>query len=300
MAKIILEEKGCFWWHTDEIQPGKRLPNNYSDGLTIIDEEGNINLELEDNSLDRINRGQSTHTFRAGELTNKYLINKYIQGYLKSKNWYILLTDIYAHGDRGFRATNCLTQKLAFSFPGKVPLYKKIKLNITGLEQWMGLEAIFIKQDDSNFEAKYSKPDKQIFDIRQGQLYIEYGYNASWEGVLGGGCNKLSLSESVSLVFQPNEKMSVQTIKQVSRSFEDLFLLLTDTVCSFDWPTVCTDNIEAFHECYYRISKREDFNFDFFRSPLMFQEIKINFGEIFSLWISKTKMLYHFWFMLSC
>jgi hypothetical protein len=286
----LVAESGYFWWHTEEVPDGRKLPECHSFGTISISEEGLASLELTDNQLERRNRGSDQHTFAAGDSGNKHLIGKSIQGYLRDSDQYVLIHDLYSQGDQSFIANSSILKPKARFQAGVVPQYIKMRIRLAGLDQWLGLGSIQADVSDTRANFKYKKPENKVFALEQGTIAFEYGFSGSWKRVRFDRYHKVVFAETVDLVFEPPIEMSLNDIRDRHRVFECLFALFTSPTLLLEWPYVAAKDDDEFSRFYFNTSKRPELEIKMRECVVLFDDLKGRVGEISSTWLSKWEL----------
>ncbi len=288
MKKVILEEHGYFWWHDVPIPEGHFGPESSITGVLKIDEEGRVELEL---------HGTLPNELGAFSILARKPIDrsKAIQGILKGSGKRVLLSGLYPnHGQfrsngisyEGFVATNCLIGDSPFPC-GKEVAIRRLEIDLTGYEEWLGMGSITVNRTRSTIRATYKEPKDITYRLDTGRITIKYGCHGPYFG--SHRKRDLSLSQNASLVYSPGKAVTLSEVKTQFGLFADLFILLTGSEYCIDWPLIAGGkDTYKFYFLKPRTSAKAP---DWRECCTMFLELRNNFGELFSAWRRKRERI---------
>jgi ApeA N-terminal domain 1 len=173
----VLEARGFFWWHGEEIPASLLAPESHVPGVLRIDDVGRIELEL-DGQL------RSDHGPMARVLGDQHeLKDKQIAGLLKETSQYLLLYDLARHGGRvsfggvsydGYAAMDCLVGDSNLIEASGSPLFQELLVDLVGLEEWFSLGTIQANTTEGETSAVYKKQKDITYKVEGGKVSIEF------------------------------------------------------------------------------------------------------------------------------
>ena len=235
----ILEERGLFWWHGEPVPDTQFAADASVLGLLSIGDDGVATLAL-DGCLPS-DKGPMAVLSRGP----RELKGKLIEGILSTSGKHVLLVDLARHGGHfstnnlskeGYRAIHCLVNYFKFPPINNNVLFSTLEIDLTGYEAWLRLGSINSVRTESTISVEYRKSDPVNFEIDEGRLSIEYDILGPMMGSYRN--DSLSLKEKASLVYNPKTPMTLDGMRRQFRSFEDLFIVLTNSDYCFLWPTI--------------------------------------------------------------
>lgn len=176
------------------------------------------------------------------------LKGKAIEGKFIESGKHVLLLDLVRHGVRfrtnnlsqdGYRATHCLVSAEIFAAMSEDTLFNSLKIDLAGYEGWLRLGSINWVRTESTISVEYNKGNSVSFEIDEGVLSIVYEILGPMLG--SHRDDHLSLNEKAFLVFRPKAPTPLGGMRRQFRTFEDLFIILTNSDYCFSWPTVEMD-----------------------------------------------------------
>lgn len=292
MKTVILEERGYFWWHDEPVPDGHWAPESSVSGVLRIDEEGRIELEL-DNVL------STGDGIFAAVLNNgtPFPANKEIQGAFKGSGNFALLGGLFRNGGRfssngisfeQFLVTNCLVSSTPFARKQGPFRFRGLQVDLKGFEGWLRLGAIESSRTKSSLNVKYKNPKPVSYAIDDGAISIRYDLSGPWLGKQT--MHDLVLAESASISYSFKESILLDDIKAQYGLMEDLFILLTDSDYCFDWPLLTDDTDGKNYRLYFLRNRSSAIAPDWHECPTNFVQLREHFGKIFSTWKRKREM----------
>ena len=282
----VLEERGYFWWDDEPIPDGQIAPSSAVTGLLKISDEGSIDLELDGTMPSEQSQLQ---TF----FERRIPASRRIRGLLKGSNSYALLCDLTKSGGQlksngvsyeHFHATKCLVGDSSATTGSQVSNFNKLEIELKGFEEWLWLRSIAAKRTETEFSANYQKPDDFTFSVEGGTLSIHYALYSPWGT---HSTDTLNLREAVSLIYTAHECLQFDVLIDLYSHISDLFILLTGSNYSLDWPTLSPKGGEGTCKFYFQRSGGD------LKPPTVldwwipFPQIKSSFGALFSNWRTK-------------
>lgn len=246
----ILEERGLFWWSDEALAEHELAPSSNVGGLLKIRANGSITLEL-----DRYLPGK--HGPMSAIVDRGAIHERSIQGLLKGSGKRVLLLGLIKNGGRfssnsisyeGFIATHCL---LADGKPIRKDAlrFNQIDVPLEGFEEWLRLNAIKISHNKRSVTAKYRRQKDSVYSVEGGKLAIKFDImNTSPDGMFSG---EMTLRESATLTLQFKNPSDIEAIQKQCQLVEDLFIILTGSDRTLDWPWVAIDK-ETRYRLYYQ------------------------------------------------
>ncbi len=284
----ILQERGLFWWADQSVLSTQFAPDTSAVGELKIEAGGRITLDL-DGVISDLRKSLPALVFSIDEPDLK---NRRIQGLLKNSNMRVLLCDLFRRGGRfatsnvsteGFLARHCLVGDK--DFPKRL-LYSYVDVDLKGFEEWLRVGSIRTKRSKVALEAKYRRPKDIDYFLPNGKMSVVYDLFFPWLGETH--LEKLDLRESVLLRFKPRLHMSLEDVTTYHSLLQDLFILMTDSNYTLDWPRVGLGRKTCFTLYYARMIGDDDAP-RYFDCAINFIQARENFGELFSNWWTKRE-----------
>jgi ApeA N-terminal domain 1 len=285
----ILEERGLFWW-ADEAVPEKQFrPDSRVAGLLVIDDDGRPRLEL-DGCLPS-KHGPVTLMMRRGQL-----INRDVQGLLKTLNKPVLLTGLIGNGGQvstnamsyeRYLAGQCLVAD-GFATPPATRAFKEIIVPLAGFEEWLRLAEIKVTSSKRMVSVKYKRPRAAVYPTGDGKLSIHFNSAMDSSGAVFGMA--LSLKETASAVLRFRKPLALDDLIAQYQLLEDLLLVLTGSDHTLDWPWIAADKTAQYRLYFPKLGSKA-------ASPppkahecvTNFVQLHERFGNIWSEWKKKRE-----------
>ena len=288
----ILEERGLFWWHGEPVPDTQFAADGSVLGLLTIDDDGVATLDL-DGCLPN-DRGPMAALSR----DPRELKGKLVEGNLSTSGKHVLLTDLTKHGghfrtnnlsQEGYRAINCLVNYSQFPIINDDSVFSKLEIDLTGFEDWVRLGSIEIVSTDTTITVEHRKKDPVIYEIDEGQLSVEYDVTRPYFSRFV--VHKITITERASLIFVPKVPIKLEDMRKQLRSFEDIFIILTNSEYNFLWPTVTLVFDEKTVRCEWYSYRKRSLEEAPRRHECLtnFIQLRDNFGRIVSQWIKKRE-----------
>lgn len=256
----VLEQRGVFWWF-EEAHGHTASPETAIPGALIISEEGHIQLQLE-GSLWFENPTMSLQWDDSRWLPHE----KRIAGRLgEYDNPHVLLLDLVRTdfsladdkpGRQSYEADLCFTSDFPFPADFGPNSFHALRLELTGLEEWLQLDSIQVDrdiQDGDLTEVKISyKNHEFVYETPIAKTTIE-------NLILGVPFFRLSdrplaevnIRQTNWLVYTPAKHNTLAELSAAFLQIEELVALLLGRYFRLDWPYLVGNNGE--HEAWYRL-----------------------------------------------
>ena len=232
----IVEERGLFWWADDPVVAQQITPNSAVAGLLKIDNNGTISLELDGNL-------PSEHGPMSAMVQRELPANKRIRGLLKVSGQHVLLTGLRGNGGRmrsngisyeRYISSACLVSERE---PVSDKLkFKRIKIPLSGYEEWLRLRAVKVKQTRRMVTAKYKRLKDVNYQLADGSLTIQFDLSDLSSNSTFGA--EISMKETASASLRFTIALDLEGIQTQFQLFEDLLILLTTADYALDWPWI--------------------------------------------------------------
>jgi hypothetical protein len=238
----ILDERGLFWWHDEEVPAGQFAPDSCVHGRCSIDDAGKVLLELDACLSDpRIPMAAFS-----GEP-----ISRHIQGVLKGTNESIRLTGVRGNGGQ-FRtegisseryvATNALVGSGAISQAGSALTFDTLEMPLTDFKEWLCLASVTVTRTDGRIVVAYEPPTDVVRPTIGGSIAIVFGIgeSAAW----ASRASEYALNETALLRLQLNLAVSMSEWQKHYVLLCDFMKLLTNSDHSMDWPCLISNGVK--------------------------------------------------------
>jgi hypothetical protein len=287
MIKNIRKERGLFWIHTQAVPDHQFAPDSSISGTLNIHHDGTVSLDLDamlTNADDPLS-GLAT--------SNKPLIFMGIQGKLKTSGDYVLIPEAYQSGGR-FSSSGISYQKFSGHFcligsslfaSNKALTIKSFDVNLSGYEEWLRLSSIKIKQTSRTISATYKRIPEINYKIGKDKIEFIFDIVSNYPMFSG----KTKMKEKVRVSYKYNKLTNIKDTIFLYSRLADLFILLTGSTFSMEFPEVNLSNKSRYKLYYFRQtakSKRPKAH----ECWTNFRQIKDDFGNIFSNWINGWKV----------
>jgi len=291
VSSDIVNDHGYFWWSDEPIPPAQFAPDSAVAGTLKINDAGRIELELhgvlpnEHGAWGALAGGGKPIPPERG-----------IHGILKGSGRSVLLSGITKNGahvatasisHENFFAEHALLGRTALRTEEVPVSFRSLLIGLTGFEEWLALQAIEVERERTKLTARYEAPDDITYPLYDGTLAMRYDMSGPYFGKSRN--HYLKLTESVSLDYVPNTRMSLEEAKQQYGLLGDLLIILTGSTYRLDWPVLTdgeSDNRYQFifmrHGSTAEAPKLHD-------CWTIFPRIKEHFGEIVSRWRRKRE-----------
>jgi len=296
MENNTIKDDGYFWWRDEPIPEGSFAPESAVAGVLTITNDGKISLEL---------HGVLTSET---ELIPRFLSNESgsdcpdILGRLKSTSEYVLLSDVYNNGGKAsfngisfekYGATSCLIGAQEFSSGSEEIKYDGLRIPLNGFEDWLCMSSIDTIRTKRKLTSTYKTQKNIEFNLDDGsRLSIEFDLFGPYLGQ--SNSHSLSLTEQIDLNYLPKDKQSSADLRKCFSSISDLFLVLTGSDFSMEWPFITMGgkkNTLKTYKFYFLRSRTSAASPARHSSWLTFPDIRENFGQLFQQWQKKRKDL---------
>jgi hypothetical protein len=285
----ILEETGYFWWDDVPVPPGLIAPETAVVGKLGIDDDGYSRLELEGVFPNKLG------PFAAFAGSDSPLPEtKRIHGILKASNKTVRLSGVRRNGGQfktngisfeRYLALQCLLGDGPFGDSQAPMEFHRLTVELKGFEEWLWLRGIGAERTESGITAAYSVPSKLTYQLDDGELQVVFGLIGPYLGKHHG--SNLTLTEYAEIVLIPRQPLPLAAIQAQYVLFADLFVLLTGSDYSLDWPTLTCgegERPERFQLYFARHVSRA-------KEPpgprefwVTFPQVREKFGELFANW----------------
>jgi hypothetical protein len=295
MENNTTKESGYFWWRNEPVPEDDVVPESAVAGDLIITDDGQISLELHgylpsaDHPMSRIFVGSGNSC-------------PDIEGRLKNSSEHVLLMDVFTRGGKAsfggisyenYGATSCLIGSKPLPIAKGEIKFDSLSIPLTGFEDWLGLSSIESTRTTKKLVATH-KTQKNL------KYTLDYGSAISIEFDLFGPMfgkqknHEINITEKINLKYLPKSKKTPSELRKYFFSISDLFLILTGSDYSMEWPSLIVGRTKKSIKSY---------KFYFLRSRnsaapparhncwLTFPIIQDNFGQLFQQWQIKREEL---------
>lgn len=282
----ILQERGLFWWADKPLPTTQFAADNSVSGELKIESEGRVTLDLDGVMSER----RGTFSALASSTDEPGLRTRRIQGLLKDSNKQVLLCDLSRRGGRfstsnvsteGFLAGYCLVGDQNFPRNLRDLSYPSVDLDLKGFGEWLRLGSIHTKRSKITLQTKYRHPKAIDYSLPNGKFSVVYGLFGPWRGETLS--DRLELRERVLLRFKPVERMSFEDVTTYHSLIQELFILMTDSNYSIDWPRVALSSTKKYTMYYARMMGNDDAP-RYYNCVVNFIQLREKFGELFQNW----------------
>ena len=288
----ILEERGLFWWHGEPIPDAQFAPDASVLGLLRIEDDGYATLVL-DGRLTSEKGPMAVVSRDRSELKGKH-----IEGLLIASDKRVLLADLARHGGHfrtnnlcqdGYRSMHCLVGYSKFPPIRDDTLFSTLEIDLTGFEEWLRIGSIETVTADATLSIEIRQKDPDVYKFDEGQISVKYEFPRPYLDRFTD--YKLSLTETAILTYAPKTPLTLEGWKQQLRSFENLFIVLTNSEYNFLWPTITLNaDGKLINFEWYSFRKRSlEKSPKYYECVTNFIRLKEGFGEIVSTWMKKSE-----------
>jgi hypothetical protein len=296
MENNTIKDDGYFWWRDEPIPEGDFAPESAVAGVLTITNEGKISLEL--------------HGFltTATDAIPRFLSNNLnsacpdIQGRLKNKSECVLLSGVYNNGGKAafggisfekYSATTCLIGAQEFPTAGEEIQFDGLRIPLTGFEDWLCMSAIDTIRTKRKLTSTYKTQKNIEYTLGDGsKLSIEFDLLGPFFGQ--SKSHNLSITEKIDLKYLSKNRKSTSDMRKYFSSISDLFLVLTGSDFSMEWPVITIEQKKSTpksYQLYFLRSRTSAAPPVRHGSWLTFPDIRETFGQLFQQWQTKWKDL---------
>jgi hypothetical protein len=285
----ILEERGLFWWADEAIPEKQFAPDSCIPGLLVIGDDGQTRLELD--GYFPSEHGPMTPMMRGGRL-----IDKHIQGLLKTSKKRVLLTGLT--GDGGQFSTNSMSYERYIAGRcqvanglAKLPVtdsFNEIIVPLAGFEEWLRLSAIKVTSSKRMVSVKYNRPKNAVYSTAEGKLSIHFESAVDSPGTVVE--TAVSLRQTASAAFRFIKPLALDELIAHYKLLEDLLLILTGSDHSLDWPWIAASKIPQYRLYFPKsVSQAASPPPKLHECVTNFVQLCERFGDIWSEWKKKRE-----------
>lgn len=291
MADLIIDRRGLFW-RGDLAVPEKQFAHEscIAGGLTI-NANGKIELKLDGVIQVNDERRRLPH--------DPLTTNFQIAGILFGTNEHVRLFDIIPNSGGGWSsngpAFEVLWPLICFiGSPGStwnnVPFeIKSLSFSLSGYEDWFWLNNVANETTQTGFTLTYVSPANLIYEFSD--YKFEIIFDVGIDG-LGLPYAPPKIEEKVFLEYTPKVPCSVKRAAELSRYFDDLFLILTDIDNNLHWPEAVEEGGSKRLTCYYyRGDQAQTKKASRHEVWTTFPQIKEHFSSLVDHWLRKREKL---------
>jgi|HubBroStandDraft_6_1064221.scaffolds.fasta_scaffold88880_3 hypothetical protein len=288
----ILNEHGLFWWHHEPIPDRLYAPAASIAGALTIADDGTIRLDL-----NGVMPREEARPFDVLVTQGKCPPSLLIQGILKGDNQRVLLSGLYANGGQfssngisfeQFDAEFCLLGHERFESTNGLPRAQGVVVGLSGFEDWLQLASLEYERTDNSVSISYQDVPNLTYALGDATLAIEYDIRGPYHGKYKR--HDVHLKETARLLRTAASPMELAQVREEYSYLQDLFILLTDTDSSLEWPRVTLAGAgDARLALYFQRNKSRDQPPKWHECWTTFPELKPKFGEIYSLWLQKRR-----------
>jgi hypothetical protein len=291
MSDLIIDRRGLFWRGDLSVPEGQFAHDSCISGTLTIDVNGSIELKLD--GVFQFN--DERRRLPAEPLPPDFQI----AGILFETNERVRLFDILPNSGGGWStngpAFEILWPLICFvglpgSALGTAPFeIKSLSFPLKGYEDWLWLRNVSQKKDDTGFALSYSLPTDLAYELSSGKLEIIFDVTLHGFGIPYASPQ---IEEQVFFKYTPNIACTVARAAELSRYFDDLFLILTDIDDHLQWPEAIEAGGDNHLTCYYyrRLPARKR-NSSYFNLWTTFPQIKEQLGVFVDNWLRKREEL---------
>lgn len=282
----VLESRGLFWWAHELVADEKIAPDTNVSGTLRIDDDGAVALEL-DGVL------PSKHGIAAMFAGVDLPADVCIRGLLKGTAQHVLLSQLARNGGsmsmkglsyERYVAFSCLISSNEIVNAQK---FEKLEMPLSGYEEWLGLNAVTVKQTARTTSAKYKRPATSVYRLPDQTLTMEFDLQS--RPYLKPFNTEVSLKQAATATIRFREPATAAEVIKQYQLFEDLLVLFTVHDCALDWPRAVTGE-ESFRIYFRRVGRRSTSAVPkFYECVLRFPELRGVFGEIWQKWRMKRE-----------
>lgn len=295
MENSEIREDGYFWWNNDIIPSGHFAPGSAIAGTLNISRDGDISLEL-----------HGVLPSVTPPLERLFSVTKFsvsgIQGRLKQSGQTVLLNDVHNNGGsvsfggishEKFSALSCLVSRAAYPECNTEVVFNKLQMRLDGYEAWMHSNSIRVTRTESSLRAECNVPEDTKYSLSDGSV-IEFKHDLFGPFLGESTHHHLELREALTLVYTPSETSTAERLKKQYLLMSNLFLILTGSDYSLDWPTLVTGDTketENHHRLYFLRSRNSVKPPEIHNAWIQFSDVKSNFGHLYESWQLKHEEL---------
>ena len=282
----VLEASGLFWVYN---------PKSPKAMGTLSDKEVSGSLIIESNGVARLrlNGFLSPVSDAGARLTSPYQALDEalcIQGILKETSQVVLLCRLKGDGTRfsnngisyeNLVASDCLVSDHGTDKQVRPNGFRKLIVDLNGLEDWVGSSSIVIKKQRGGLSAVYQAPPALHYKLPKSTLTLSRSYFGPFATNIPFWTRQIEIREMFSLVISTPINRGLADLKQDFRRIEDLLLLLIGFEVPLKWPRLKN---RFGNQCtyYFRRDPLEPRTIGWMDCWTTFPKIKDNFGDIFA------------------
>lgn len=288
MENNEIRDDGYFWWNNDSIPSGSFAPSSAVAGTLTISFDGDISLDLHGtlpSVTPPISRLFGVKDFSVSS----------IQGRLKQSGHSVLLSDVFNNGGtvsfggishEKFGARTCLIGRTPFPESFHELLFDKLTIELDGYENWMKTNSIHVTRTKDSLKTEYNTPQETIYQLSdKSTITLQHDLLAPFLGE--STHHHLELREKLRLLYNPSKKSTAHELKKQYSLISDLFLILTGSDFSLEWPCLVIDKTkETENHCklYFFRSRTPAKPPEVHNSWIQFSDIKPTFGRLYESW----------------
>lgn len=295
MKDNVIKEIGYFWWRHEPVAEGEIAPDTAVAGELTVTAEGQILLELhgflpsDDHPMSRIFGG-------TGEAAPDIL------GRLKNKSEHVLLNNVFTRGGRAafggisyetYGADICLIGAHRFPQAKGDLVFDGLSVPLAGYEEWLCLSSIEATRTKQTLKLKHKTQKNIKYELEGGgTLSIDFDLIGPMFGRVIR--HAVEVNEEFSLTYLPGKKASVKSLRKVYLSISDLFLVLTNSDYSMEWPFIRLGrDVKSFHKYKAFFPRPRSTAASPMRHDcwLTFPAIREDFASLFQQWHRKRDEL---------
>jgi hypothetical protein len=290
MSDLIIDRRGLFWRGDLSLPEGQFAHDSAIGGALTIDVNGLIELKLDGVLQLGDEQRRLPHTPLPPDFE--------VAGILFGGNECVRLFDISPNGGSWSSngppfeilwPINCFVG-LPGSALGTVPLkIESLSFPLVHYEDWLHLRNVTKETTETGFALSYLPPADLTYELSNAKLEIVFDFTLHG---LGLPYASPKIEEQAFLRHTPDIACSVSRASELSRYYDDLFLILTDIDEHLQWPKV-VDSSGTNHFTYYyyrglQARKRNSSALDLWTT---FPKIKELFGQLVDHWLKKREEL---------
>jgi hypothetical protein len=289
----ILKERGFFWWFNE-----LRLPTNSEEtsvpALLTITDDGQITLEA-DGSLCLKNE------YHDWSKPRTFPESRRIAGRLATCGNYVLLeglarTDLSFSDEspqqQRFDAQICARRDSPFPESYGRDNFVELRIELTGFEDWLGLESIVVDREYSESDAVHVRVSYKEWKLE----YPALGGTVSIESITTGApvlpawkhpAREAQFRQHYYLVFRPDGPSPAASFRYTYTKLEELLALLIGTYSRFAAPILVSkeDPYDAWNTLYFYRGALFAEPINRYSVWVSFERVRAVFGNLFKNWL---------------
>ncbi|KAB2886471.1 MAG: hypothetical protein F9K38_00950 [Pseudorhodoplanes sp.] len=286
----VLEERGVFWWHDDEIPENCFAPPSSVPGLLKIGKDGNITLDL-DGYLPS-DKGAWSVLMEAADCEGKIIC-----GLLRVTDRRVMLLKLTPQGGRvstnglsysGYHASQCLVSERALHEQSDDFSFYALEIDLTGFEGWLRLGSSEVSVVGSTISVKHEEINAIEYEIGEAKMAIKF--SVSGDGLSDGRKDHVEIRDNASIIFYPETPLGLDEMQNKFLWLDDIFTILTDSSYNLTWPRLRhRGSRETRYRWFFMRSLSKESAPEYYKMPTNFIQLRDVFGSIVAAWLEKRE-----------